>query len=74
MKNLIFIVSSFIFVGCFNQSESSIKKTFRGELTLTPAESALLFFDRLVELTNEKEEKKALKKKLKELDLYNKNK
>lgn len=72
MKNLIYL---FILITCFacsNQKSGSIQKSFRGELTLTPAESALLYFDRMVELTNIKADKEMLKQTLKNLDLYNK--
>ncbi|MBI34062.1 MAG: hypothetical protein CMP67_01695 [Flavobacteriales bacterium] len=76
MKKLkIFLAPFYLFIllSCSNQSSNSTNKTFNGQLTLTPAESALLSFDRMVELTVSKEEKTALKKKLKELDLYNRN-
>ena len=63
----------FLFIACSNQKGGGDKKTFRGNLTLTPAESALLCFDRMVELSNTKDEKTVLKQKLKDLDLYNKN-
>ena len=70
----IFIFLSFTIVNaCTNDYTNSNKKTFRGDLTLTPAESALLCFDRMVELSKTEVEKKVLKQKLKELDLYNKN-
>ncbi len=72
MKNLI---SLFILITCFacsNQKSGSTQKSFRGELTLTPAESALLYFDRMVELTNIKAKKEVLRQTLKNLDLYNK--
>jgi len=73
LKHLIILFSLPLFVACSNQNTASTKKTFEGEFTLTPAESALLCFDRMVELTKTENEKSALKKKLKELDLYNKN-
>ena len=73
LKHLIILFSLPLFVACANQNTASTKKTFEGEFTLTPAESALLCFDRMVELTKTENEKSALKKKLKELDLYNKN-
>ena len=74
LKNFLAPFYLFILLSCSNQSSNSTNKTFNGQLTLTPAESALLSFDRMVELTVSKEEKTALKKKLKELDLYNRNK
>ncbi len=73
MKNIITILLSLFFIACTNKEVTSNKKSFRGELTLTPAESALLCFDRMVELTKTEVEKNALKQKLKQLDLYNKN-
>ncbi|MAW64809.1 MAG: hypothetical protein CMD18_01280, partial [Flavobacteriales bacterium] len=72
MKNLIYILILVICFSCSRQKSSSNQKSFRGELTLTPAESALLYFDRMVELTNSKAEKETLKQTLKNLDLYNK--
>lgn len=73
MKHLIIFLSITIFTACSNENVNSNKKTFRGDLTLTPAESALLCFDRMVELSKTEVERNALKQKLKELDLYNKN-
>ena len=73
LKHLIILSSFIILFGCSNQNVNSNQKTFRGNLTLTPAESALLCFDRLVELAKTEDEKKAIKEKLNELDLYNKN-
>tara|TARA_Y100000589_G_scaffold279692_1_gene275778 strand:+ start:995 stop:1582 length:588 start_codon:yes stop_codon:yes gene_type:complete len=73
LKNIITILLSLFFIACTNKEVTSNKKSFRGELTLTPAESALLCFDRMVELTKTEVEKNALKQKLKQLDLYNKN-
>jgi hypothetical protein len=49
-----------------------LEKTFTGELTLTPAESALLCFDRYTELRNNEKEKAKIKKQFKAMDLYNK--
>ena len=61
MKNIIIISLLFLFIACSNQKGGGDKKTFRGNLTLTPAESALLCFDRMVELSNTKDEKTVLK-------------
>lgn len=73
MKHLFIFLSITIFTACSNENVNSNTKTFRGDLTLTPAESALLCFDRMVELSKTEVERNALKQKLKELDLYNKN-
>tara|TARA_Y100000589_G_C27027769_1_gene577654 strand:+ start:257 stop:844 length:588 start_codon:yes stop_codon:yes gene_type:complete len=73
LKNIIAISLSLLFITCTNKEGTFDKKSFRGQLTLTPAESALLCFDRMVELTKTEVEKNALKQKLRELDLYNKN-
>ncbi len=73
MKYSIVLLSFIFFISCSNENDKSNGKTFRGDLTLTPAESALLCFDRMVELCKTKDEKESLKQTLKELDLYNKN-
>ena len=58
MRLLNFIISSVILISCGSQPEG---KTFSGELTLTPAESALLCFDRMAELKETFKDKKNLK-------------
>ena len=73
MKYLYIFLSLTVFIACSNENANSNKKTFKGDLTLTPAESALLCFDRMVELSKTEVDKNALKQKLMELDLYNKN-
>ena len=73
MKYLYIFLSLTVFTACSNENANSNKKTFKGDLTLTPAESALLCFDRMVELSKTEVDKNALKQKLMELDLYNKN-
>ena len=73
MKYSIVLLSFIFFISCSNENGKSNEKTFRGDLTLTPAESALLCFDRMVELCKTEDEKESLKQTLKELDLYNKN-
>lgn len=57
-----FIVLSFISIVLFSCNPSVPGKEFNGNLTLSPAESAPLCFDRLVELKNTVTEKEALKK------------
>ena len=61
MKNIISFFILLTCVACSNEKSSSNEKSFKGELTLTPAESALLYFDRMVELSNTKVEKEALR-------------
>ncbi len=73
MKYLYIFLILTVFTACSNENANSNKKTFKGDLTLTPAESALLCFDRMVELSKTEVDKNALKQKLMELDLYNKN-
>tara|TARA_Y100001933_G_scaffold264929_1_gene333569 strand:- start:2198 stop:2785 length:588 start_codon:yes stop_codon:yes gene_type:complete len=73
LKYLYIFLILTVFTACSNENANSNKKTFKGDLTLTPAESALLCFDRMVELSKTEVDKNALKQKLMELDLYNKN-
>lgn len=56
-----------------SNSPSEMEKSFDGTFTLTPAESALLSFDRFAELKPSQKEKKETLSLLKDLDLYNKN-
>lgn len=56
-----------------NSSPLRIEKSFDGTFTLTPAESALLSFDRFAEFKPNKKEKEETLTLLKSLDLYNKN-
>lgn len=68
MRLLNFIISLVILISCGSQPEG---KTFSGELTLTPAESALLCFDRMAELKETLIDKKNLKAIFKEFGIYN---
>jgi len=68
MRLLTFIISSTILISCGSHSEG---KTFSGELTLTPAESALLCFDRMAELKEASKDKKNLEAIFKEFGIYN---
>ena len=68
MRLLTFIISSAILISCGSHPEG---KTFSGELTLTPAESALLCFDRMAELKEASEDKKNLEAIFKEFGIYN---
>jgi len=56
-----------------NYSTSKVGKTFHGTLTLSPAESALILFDRYAELKPTEKLKKESFDLLKSLDLCNKN-
>ena len=69
--SLIFFV--FVLVACSSNQPKDFEKTFSGDLTLTPAESALLCFDRYSELKTDKKEKAEIEKELKAIDLYNKH-
>lgn len=73
MRPFTFILILFIVVACSSNHSKEFEKTFTGELTLTPAESALLCFDRYTELKNSKKERARIKKEFKAMDLYNKD-
>lgn len=68
MRLLTFIISSALLISCGLQPKG---KTFSGELTLTPAESALLCFDRMAELKQAHKDKENLKAIFKEFGIYN---
>jgi hypothetical protein len=68
MRLLTFIISSAILISCGPNPEG---KTFSGELILTPAESALLCFDRMAELKEASKDKKNLEAIFKEFGIYN---
>ena len=68
MRLLTFIISSAILISC---EPNPGGKTFSGELTLTPAESALLCFDRMAELKEASKDKKNLEAIFKEFGIYN---
>ena len=73
MRFILFLSGIFILISCSSEQTAGMKKSFDGKFTLTPAESALLCFDRYAELKTKKSEKQAVLKTLKNLDLYNKN-
>lgn len=68
MRLLTFIISSALLISCGLQPKG---KTFSGELTLTPAESSLLCFDRMAELKQAHKDKENLKAIFKEFGIYN---
>lgn len=73
MRFILFLSGIFILISCSSEQTAGMRKSFDGKFTLTPAESALLCFDRYAELKTKKSEKQAVLKTLKNLDLYNKN-
>lgn len=72
VKYLFTLVIGLIIFSCTNTNQK-FEKTFSGDFTLTPAESALLVFDRFVELQNDSVKKAKAKSELKSCDLINKH-
>jgi len=72
VKYLFTLVIGLIIFSCTNKNQK-FEKSFSGDLTLTPAESALLVFDRFVELQNDSAKRSKAKSELKSCDLINKH-
>lgn len=62
-----FIITLFVSIALVSCTPDIPGKEFNGNLTLSPAESAPLCFDRLIELKNTSEERQLLKEQYKEL-------
>jgi hypothetical protein len=62
VRQFTLILLIFVVIACSSNQSNELEKTFTGELTLTPAESALLCFDRYTELRNNEKEKAKIKK------------
>lgn len=65
MKAIIPILTILLLVGCTESNNQQLNKTFEGELVLSPAENALLGFDRMIEIENDSLKRANLKNKIK---------
>lgn len=71
LKPLSFILAITVLFGCSSNNSNTLEKTFSGDLTLSPAENALLGFDRMVEIENDTAKKAQLINQIKAAGLSN---